>query len=127
LTASEAQSGDAQSDGAKDFRPGSANAVGKTGLTRGAHASAVDREKAPRTEGMNQRRKRTSAITPTARVGKAAWAGLWALAYGRREASGNRLGQRPSGLQVRPGRKRRKEIFELKIGFLNLPRLWKFA
>jgi hypothetical protein len=58
------------------------------GLTRGAHASAVDREKAPRTEGVNQRRKRTSAITPTARVGQGAWAGLWALACGRREANG---------------------------------------
>jgi hypothetical protein len=31
------------------------------------------------------------------------------------------------GCYSRPGRKRRKEIFELKIGFLNLPRLWKFA
>jgi hypothetical protein len=58
-------------------------------LTRGTHASAVDREKAPRTEGVNPRRKRTSAITPTARVGCAAWAGLWAVAYGR--------GERPAG------------------------------
>jgi hypothetical protein len=51
--------------------------VEKTRLTSGAHASAVDREKAPRTEGMNQRRKRTSTNTPMARVGRAAWAGLW--------------------------------------------------
>jgi hypothetical protein len=69
LTASEARSGDAGSGGTEDFRPGSAGTVGKTGLTHGAHASAVDREKAPRTEGMNQRRNRTSAITPTAHVG----------------------------------------------------------
>jgi hypothetical protein len=40
--------------------------------------SAVDREKVLRTEGLNQRRKRTSAIKPTARMGRAAWAGLWA-------------------------------------------------
>jgi hypothetical protein len=62
-----------------------------------------------------------------ARVGWAAWAGLWASACGRREASGGWLGQRLSGLQGRPGRKRRKRNSELKIGFLNLPRLWKFA
>jgi hypothetical protein len=111
----------------EDFRPGSAGAVGKTGLTHGAHASAVDRKKAPRTEGVNHRRKRTSAITPTTRVGRAAWASRWVSAYGRGEASRSRLGQRPSGPQGRPGRKRRKEFFELKIGFLNLSRLWKFA
>jgi hypothetical protein len=69
LTASEARSGDAGSGGAEDFRPGSAGTVGKTGLTRGAHVSAVDREKAPRTKGVNQRRKHTSANTPTARLG----------------------------------------------------------
>jgi hypothetical protein len=74
LTASEAWSGDegsgdAGSGGAEDFQLGSAGAVGKTGLTCGAHASAVDREKALRMESVNQRRKRTSAITPTARVG----------------------------------------------------------
>jgi hypothetical protein len=67
--ASEARSGDARSGGAEDFRPGSTGTVGKTGLTRGAHASTVDREKAPRMEGVNQRRKCTSTITPTARVG----------------------------------------------------------
>jgi hypothetical protein len=63
--------------------------VGKTGLTRGTHASVVDREKAPRTEGVNQRRKRTYSITPTTLVGRAAWAGLWAVAYGS--------GERPAG------------------------------
>jgi hypothetical protein len=36
------------SGGVEDFRPGSAGVVGKTGLTRGTHASAEDREKAPR-------------------------------------------------------------------------------
>jgi hypothetical protein len=43
--------------------------VEKMGLTSGPPMSAVGREKAPRTEGMNPRRKCTSAITPTARVG----------------------------------------------------------
>jgi hypothetical protein len=36
------------SDGMEDFRPRSASAMGKTGLTRGTHAPAEDREKAPR-------------------------------------------------------------------------------
>jgi hypothetical protein len=62
--------------------------VGKTGLTHGAHASVVDREKALTTEGVNQRRKNTSAITPTARVGRAAWVDLWVSACGTGEASG---------------------------------------
>jgi hypothetical protein len=49
--------------------------------------------------------------------------------FGPQEERGQRgqLGQRPSGPQGWPGRKRRKRISELKIGFLNLPRLWKFA
>jgi hypothetical protein len=89
LTASEARSG---SRSGEDSRPGSAGVVEKMGLTSGAHASVVDREKAPRTEGVNQRRKRTSANMPTACVGRAAWAGLWASACGRREASGGWLG-----------------------------------
>jgi hypothetical protein len=38
-------------------------------LTSGSPMSAVGREKAPRTEDVNQRRKRTSVITPTVRVG----------------------------------------------------------
>jgi hypothetical protein len=85
------------SGGAEDSRPGSASAVEKTGLTSGPPVSAVCREKASRTEGVNQRRKRTSTIAPTACMGRAAWASLWASACGRREASGGRLGQRPSG------------------------------
>jgi hypothetical protein len=71
--------------------------VEETGLTSRPPVSAVCREKAPRTEGVNQRRKHTSAIMPTARVGRVAWAGLWASACGRREASRGRLGRRPSG------------------------------
>jgi hypothetical protein len=37
------------------------------------------------------------------------------------------MGQRPNGRQGWPGRKQGKMISELKIGFLNLPRLWKFV
>jgi hypothetical protein len=36
------------------------------------------------------------------------------------------LGQRLNG-PCCPGRKQGKMISELKIGFLNLPRLWKFV
>jgi hypothetical protein len=101
--------------------------VEKTGLTSGPPMSAVGREKAPRTEAVNQRRKRTSAITPMARVGRAAWAGLWALACGRGEASGSWLGQKAERAARSAGLKMKKRIFELEIGFWNLPRLWKFA
>jgi hypothetical protein len=37
------------------------------------------------------------------------------------------LGQRPNGPQGWPGQKQGKMISELKIGFLNLPRIWKFV
>jgi hypothetical protein len=47
----------------------SAGSLEKMELTSGAHALAVDREKALRTEGVKQRRKRTSTIMPMARVG----------------------------------------------------------
>jgi hypothetical protein len=94
-----------RSGGAEDSRPGSADAVEKTGLTSGPPMSAVGREKALRTEGVNQKRKRTSAITPTAHVGRAAWADLWASACRRADCSGSRLGQIPSGPQGHPGRK----------------------
>jgi hypothetical protein len=69
---------------------------GEDGTDKQAPVSAVCREKAPRMEGVNQRRKRTSAITPTTHVGRAAWADMWASACGRREASEGWLGQRPS-------------------------------
>jgi hypothetical protein len=58
---------------------------------------------------------------------RASWADK--VEFGLREERGQRgrLGQRPSGPQGRTGQKRRKRISELKIGFLNLPRLWKFT
>jgi hypothetical protein len=48
----------------------------------------VDREKAPGTEGVNQRRKRISTNTPTKRVGPVAWAGKGG--FGPREERGQR-------------------------------------
>jgi hypothetical protein len=71
--------------------------VEKMKLASGAHVSAVDREKAPRTEGMNQRRKHIFANTPTARGSRAAWAGK--VGFGLQEERGQRgrLGRRPSG------------------------------
>jgi hypothetical protein len=84
--------------------------------------SAVGREKAPRTEGVNQRRKRTSAITPTTRVGRP-------VGFGLRERRGQRESAGPkakwAARSAEP--KMKKKIFELEIGFWNLPRLWKFA
>jgi hypothetical protein len=49
-----------------------------------------------------------------ARVGRAAWAGLWASACGRREASGGRLGQRPSGPVRVAGLKVKKKDFGIR-------------
>jgi hypothetical protein len=80
--------GDAGSGGAEESQPGTAGTVEKMKLTSGPPVSAVDREKAPRTEGVNQRRKRTSENTPTTSVGRVAWASQLALACERREASG---------------------------------------
>jgi hypothetical protein len=83
LTASEARSG---------RRGGVTAGVGRRGredkTDKWAPVLAVVREKAPRTEGVNQRRKGISANTPTTRVGRAAWAGQLASACGRRGASG---------------------------------------
>jgi hypothetical protein len=58
---------------------------------------------------------------------RASWADK--VEFGPREERGQRgrLGQRSSGPQGRPGQKQGKRISELKIGFLYLPRLWKFA
>jgi hypothetical protein len=83
------------------------------------------RERRPAQEGVNQKGKRTSTNTPST-PGLAGPAGLDS-AHERREASGSRLGRRPGGPQGRPDRKQGKRIFELNIGFLNLPRLWKFV
>jgi hypothetical protein len=58
--------------------------------------------------------------TPFGKYAKAAWA-EWALA-GIRQPVGQR-GLARAGL----GRNLRKIPFRIKIGFLNIPRLWKFA
>jgi hypothetical protein len=84
MMASEAQSGRHGERRRGGFPTGIDRRGGEDGTNTRAHASAVDREKKPRTEGVNQRRKRTFAITPMVRVGRAAWASL----RERREASG---------------------------------------
>jgi hypothetical protein len=80
--------------------------VGKTGLTRGAHASVVDSEKASRTEGVNQRRKHTSAITPTAPVGRP-------VGFGLRERRGQQesAGPKAEWAARSAGPKVKKKIF----------------
>jgi hypothetical protein len=87
----------------------------------------VDREKAPRTEGVNQRRKRTSAITPMARVGQAAWVGLWLRPAGEERPAGAGWAKGRVGRKVNRAECEEEDFFELEIGFWNLPRLWKFA
>jgi hypothetical protein len=87
----------------------------------------VDREKAPRKEGVNQRRKHISANTPTACVGRAAWVGLRASACRRGESPAGPSGPMAEWAARSAGPKAKKRIYELKIRFLNLPRLWKFA
>jgi hypothetical protein len=87
----------------------------------------VDREKAPRTEGVNQRRKRTSVITPMARVGRAAWAGLWLWPIEEERPAGAGWAKGLVGRKVGRAESEEEDFFELEIGFWNLPRLWKFA
>jgi hypothetical protein len=80
------RAGDAGSDGTVETLPGLASAVEKTKLTSGPMCQRVDREKAPGTEGVNQRRKRIFTNTPTTRVGRAAWVGK--VGFGLREERG---------------------------------------
>jgi hypothetical protein len=77
----------------------------------GPMCQRVDREKAPRMEGVNQRRKRIFANTPTTRVGRAAWAGK--VGFGLWEERGQRggLGRRPSGPVRVAGPKVKKKDF----------------
>jgi hypothetical protein len=73
-------------------------------------------------EGVNQRGKHISREDVT--NARAGWAGRAILAYGD-DAAGGRAGpeaKRATG-SARP--KIRKKKFLIKIGFLNLPRLWK--
>jgi hypothetical protein len=79
----------------------------------------VDTEEAPRTEGVNQRRKYISAIRPMARVGRAAWAGLWASACGRGERPAGPAGPMTEWAARSAGPKVKKRISELKIGFFE--------
>jgi hypothetical protein len=94
-----------------ETRPGSDDVVEKTKPTSGPMCQRVDREKAPRTKDMNQRRKRIFVNTPTTRVGRAAWAGK--VGFGLWEERGQRgwLGRRPSGPVRVAGPKVKKKDF----------------
>jgi hypothetical protein len=107
---------------------GRGGAVEKKDLTSGVHASARgEREGAD--DGRRESKKKThfckyaNGARGLSGLGRPVGFGL----RERRGASGSRLGRRPSGPQGRPGRKQGKRISELKIGFLNLARLWKFV
>jgi hypothetical protein len=92
----------------------------KTKLTTRAHLT----ERRERSDQLGRREpKGKTYFREDATDARARWAGK--SGFGPREERGQRgrLGQRPSGPQGWPGRKRRKRIFELKIRFLNLPRL----
>jgi hypothetical protein len=76
-----------------------------------------NREKALRTEGVNQRRKRLWQNTPMARVGLAAKRPS-GLGFSLREERGQRgqLGQRSSGpVRVAGPKVKKKDFFELKF------------
>jgi hypothetical protein len=83
------------------------------------------RERWPAREGANQKGKRISRERRDRRAG---WMGRpgWFRPAGTARPVGG-LGQRPSGPQGWPGQKQGKKNFRIKIGFLNLPRLWKFV
>jgi hypothetical protein len=76
-------------------------------------------------EGANQKGKRISREDAT--DARAGWAGQdgFGLRGWRSQWAGWARGQ--VGRKVSRAEIRKKEIFELKIGFLNLPRLWKFV
>jgi hypothetical protein len=68
LTASEAWSGRRRERRRGGFTAGVGRHGGEDGADKRVPYVNGGREEAPRTEDVNQRRKRTSAITPTARV-----------------------------------------------------------
>jgi hypothetical protein len=76
-------------------------------------------------EGVNQKGKRISREDVT--DARARWAGRGG--FGLRGQRGQRAGWARGRVGRKVGRAENKEkgIFELKIGFLNLPRLWKFV
>jgi hypothetical protein len=85
----------------------------------------VTREGRPAQEGVTRKGKCISREDVT--DARAGWAGLAILACGD-GAAGGRAGpeaKRAAG-SARP-KIRKKRNFRIKIGFLNLPRLWKFV
>jgi hypothetical protein len=101
--------------------------VGKTGLTRGTHASAEDREKASRRKAwikgesallqLRQRRAQAEQLGPACGLQPA----------GEERPAGAGWAEGRVGRKVGQAESKEKEYSELKIRFLNLPRLWKFV
>jgi hypothetical protein len=83
------------------------------------------RERRPAQEGVIRKGKHISREDAT--DARARWAGRDCFALRETARSVGWLGQRPNGPRGPPGQKQRKKVFELKIGFLNLSRLWKFV
>jgi hypothetical protein len=82
------------------------------------------RERRPAREGVNKKRKRISCEDATDE--RAGWAGRGDFGLQGRRGwwAGWARGRTAARLA---GPKERKMISKLKIGFLNLPRLWKFV
>jgi hypothetical protein len=105
--------------------PESAGVRWKIELTGGPHLAVTEGEGV--VGGLHNVKKETYfgqyATAAQARMGRA-------RARPAREKAGGWLGWeagRAGWPLGRLGRKRRKILFQIKIGFLNLPRLWKFV
>jgi hypothetical protein len=83
------------------------------------------RERRPAQEGVNRKGKRISREDATDT--RAGWAGRAILACGD-GAAGGLAGPEAKRAAALAGPKiRKKRNFQIEIGFLNLPRLWKFV
>ena len=108
-------------------RRGSAGAVGKMDPTSGVHTSARGER-----EGADDGRRDSKKKTYFAKYAKAGAAERLGPACGLRPA-GEERASGAGWAEGRPGRKvgraesKEKNNFRIKIGFLNLARLWKFV
>jgi hypothetical protein len=82
------------------------------------------RERRPYREGVNQKGKRISR--KDAADARAGWAGR-VISACEDHAAGGRAGPEAKRVAGSVGPKVRKRNFRIKIGFLNLTRLWKFV
>jgi hypothetical protein len=77
----------------------------------------VDREKVSRTKGVNPRRKRTSAFTPTARAAERLGPACGLRPAGEERPAGADWAEGQVGRKVGRAESEEKRISELKIGF----------